>query len=747
MPKINKIIQFGLYLVMLLPLVFIPFTYVPWHFGKTVIFQIVVELLVVVWFVGAYSRMPLPKRLNYLDWSVLAFLAIITVTALIGVNPANSFWGLQNRANGVFTWWHFGAYYFLLKYFFKNFGRQSTVIPAPQSAGGIQQTPSRRLDSLFQGNDNWVVYLAVFVAILASLTSLFPQILPVSWQSTAGGGIIGNRAFLAGYLVLAAGLSSYCAVLFKNNWRWFFVVASALLAYIIYMTGNRGALLGLFVGVFVAMVSSVFLVKRKMLKVVLSLVVLFFLSLVTYYVILNFRPLTSGTGNTRLMAWDIAWQGIKAKPVTGWGWGNFDVVFDKFYNPNFLKYSFSETVWDKPHNWFLEIGVTGGLVSMLAYLAILFSAGYYLLKNKNSILLATLLASFVTSLFLFETTNSLILWFLVLAMASSLSSRADTPTYVGGGVEGSLRQRLRDSSTSLSSFASVGMTVIILSFVSCFLFLNLRSLKYSYYMRKAELSTALMDWSGWSDLALSAPAPFKYENAVFLAEQFVNFDKAGVMTDKKEIKESALALTSVLGQAGERYPLNLSYPVWSGQIYTVLGDKFDKKYYVEARKVLEEAVKISPQKQEVHFLLGRMYLLQPDYVKALDEQRQAVEIAPQIASSHWFYGLTLVASGDRSAGLVEIEKALELGYSITAEQMLYILDLYAEEKNYAKLIEEYKKLINQEPGNLNWYIKLATVYAVSGDKKSALDLAQYILLQAPQLKTEVDNFIKEYKLK
>ena len=70
---------------------------------------------------------------------------------------------------------------------------------------------------------------------------------------------------------------------------------------------------------------------------------------------------SSGTSETRLMAWQSAWQGIKERPFQGWGLGNYEIVFNKYYNPKFLKYGFTETVWDKPHNWLLEIGVTAGI--------------------------------------------------------------------------------------------------------------------------------------------------------------------------------------------------------------------------------------------------------------------------------------------------------------------------------------------------------------------------------------------------
>lgn len=265
-------------------------------------------------------------------------------------------------------------------------------------------------------------------------------------------------------------------------------------------------------------------------------------------------------------------------------------------------------------------------------------------------------------------------------------------------------------------------------------------------MRQAELSTALMDWTGFSEQALTVKVPFLSENAVFLAEQFTKFDKAGAIAKEKKVEDAALTIISVLEGASSEHSNNLIFPVWAGQVYLVLGEKFDGKYYQKAEENLLKAEKISPNKQEVLFLLGRLYLLKQDFENALSYQKKAVEAALEINISHWFLGLTYVAKGERAHGLEEIVKAMELGYNPTSEQKLYILDLYALEKNYPKLIEEYKKMIENDPGNLDWYIKLAVIYAESGDKKSALEITRYAVGLFPPLKIEADKFIKKYNL-
>jgi len=684
------------------------------------------------------------SKFNFLDWSILLFLTIIFVTSLIGVNPSNSFWGNQARANGVFIWLHFGVFYFLMVSFFRSYN----VIAS--------------LDTKVKAKPSSSFFLtAVIVAVLVSITALFPNILPESWQASSGGGIIGNRAFLASYLILAAGISLYLFVKYENKCRWLFLAALILFIYTIFDTGNRGALVGIIAGILLGLALCLFFVHNKKIKIgsAISLFVLCSLFFVLFIfkdkpVLQKFVPsisgltsisFSSGTVQTRLLAWQSAWQGIKERSFQGWGWGNYGVVFDKNYNPQFLKYGFSETVWDKPHNWLLEVGVTSGMGGVIVYLAILFFAGFYLLKNKNFILFATTVAHFIANLFLFETTNSLILWFLFLAFVSASDEFSCHPRVSGDSVVNE-RIGLPDSSLRKNNKARRGFILFAILIIFYLLFFNFRSFKSSYFMRQAELSSTLMEWTGFVDKALSFKVPFLSENAVFLAEQFTKFDKAGAIANSQELEKTVLKIAAVLEKGVQNYPDDLSFPIWAGQVYLVLGEKFNERYYYQAEENLLKAEKISPNKQEVLFLLGRLYLLKKDFGKALDFQNKAVAAAPEINISHWFLGLTYVAQGERAAGLKEIEKAIELGYSLTVDQKLYVLDIYALEKNYSKLIDEYKKMIESDPENVNWLIKLAAIYAESGDKKAALETTRQAVGLFPPLKIEAEKFIKQYKL-
>ncbi|MBI5023209.1 MAG: O-antigen ligase family protein [Candidatus Magasanikbacteria bacterium] len=740
---------------MLLPLVFISFIFFPWHFGKTVIFQIIVEVLVFFLVIqkvslrakrsnlvhsndnnGIASVVSLTRNdrfldladLNFLDWSILTFLAIITLTSLIGANPSNSFWGNQARANGVFVWIHFGAFYFLLISFFRSHN----------AFAGLDAKVKAKSHSFF--------LTAVIVAVLASFTALFSNLLPESWRSISGGGLIGNRAFLASYLILAVGVSLYLFVKYENKWRWSFLMVAVLFFYTVIDTGNRGALLGIVMGIFFGLTLYLFFIRNKKIKIWSAISLIIFCSLLLIFFIFKDRPilqknipsisslanisLSSGTARTRILAWQSAWQGIKERPFQGWGWGNYGVVFDKYYNPLFLKYGFSETVWDKPHNWLLEIGVTSGVFGIIGYLAILFFAGYYLLRGKNFILFATIVAYFIADLFLFETTNGLILWFLLLAFISSQSP----PIVIGKATE------------NKNNYFGASKVVLFIIFIFSFYRFNFIPLRSSYFMRRAELASNIDDWSVAVQKTLVMTAPFFSENAIFLAEQLTKFDKAGAISKDIKIENAALLIAKTLDDESKKYPDNLAFPVWAGQTYLVLGEKIDEKYYIKAEESFSRALVIAPQKQEVLFLSVRLYLLKRDFVKAIDFAQKAIDVVPDISTPHWFLGLANVASGNRAQGLRDIEKAIELGYGLTVDQKSYVLDLYALEKNYPKLIEEYTKMIETNPENINWLIKLATVYAESGDKKAALETTRQAVGLFPPLKIEAEKFIKQYKL-
>ncbi len=75
----------------------------------------------------------------------------------------------------------------------------------------------------------------------------------------------------------------------------------------------------------------------------------------------------------RLDSWKMAWNGIKERPLLGWGQENFIGIYT--VNPIPFK---GEQVWtDRAHNIVIEWLINAGILGLLSYMAILGSAVLY----------------------------------------------------------------------------------------------------------------------------------------------------------------------------------------------------------------------------------------------------------------------------------------------------------------------------------------------------------------------------------
>ena len=134
--------------------------------------------------------------------------------------------------------------------------------------------------------------------------------------------------------------------------------------------------------------------------------------------------MTEGTTESRLTIWKMSWQGFKEKPVFGWGQENFNLVFNKYYEPILYK---QEPWFDRAHNVFFDRLTTNGIFGLLSYIGLLGAALYYLwAKRKNTGLSvedsamfgSMFLAYFFNNLFVFDNLISLILFATFLAYVS-----------------------------------------------------------------------------------------------------------------------------------------------------------------------------------------------------------------------------------------------------------------------------------------------------------------------------------------
>ena len=115
--KIPSIIRYGIYVSTIMPLVFTSKTMFPWHVGKTLLFQLLIQALVVLGAIYLFSKRDRIFTWGWLDATLVLFWILLLVSAFTGVDPVQSFWGNQSRMQGVFTLSHFFLVYFLARQF------------------------------------------------------------------------------------------------------------------------------------------------------------------------------------------------------------------------------------------------------------------------------------------------------------------------------------------------------------------------------------------------------------------------------------------------------------------------------------------------------------------------------------------------------------------------------------------------------------------------------------------------------
>lgn len=404
----------GIFVSLLSPVALSAPFFFPFIVPKTLFFQIAVTVALFFYVLTVTLDEKYAPKFDTLTKLVLAFFGVYALAAALGANPARSFFGTYERMLSVVNMAHFVALYLIVKSVFVS-----------------------------QKDWLWLLRAAVGASVLVSLYGV-GQKLGMEWFYHAGidriDSTIGNAAFVAGYLIFAVFFA--LMLLVKDGhpaFRAFAAGSLALNAVIIYFTGTRGAVVALTVAG-AALLSAYFfrpvrtaLIQKEHVKwgaVVLALALLAVVALDgkgAYRSLQRFSSisLTDATVQTRLLSASTGWEGFLARPMLGWGPENYNLVFDKYYNPKLYP---TENWFDHAHNIFFDIATTTGIAGLIAYAALL---GYLLFRTVafaraapenywvGIFACALVLAYFTQNIFVFDSLATYLPFFLLLAFASS----------------------------------------------------------------------------------------------------------------------------------------------------------------------------------------------------------------------------------------------------------------------------------------------------------------------------------------
>ena len=374
---LEKIIKIGILLSLFTPLVISKSTFYPYIFGKAIFFQILIEILLIFYLILIIQKPEFQPKLNPLNIALLIYFLVFILTTLTGLDPIRSFWSTQERMTGTFNLLHFGAFFLILGNVFKT-----------------------------KKDWFWLLRTSLLASALVSIYGLFHFSLGL--KST-----LGNPGFLAAYLLFNIFFALFLIIKDeKIFWRIPYSLVFFLNLFIFYYAARRAAYGGLFIGLFLFLLSLIFTLKTRKRWIVLAFLIIFLI--VSANIFWNQKERFIAGSKPREISWAISWNAWQDRFLLGWGPENYIYAFAKHFDPEYAKYT--GEWFDKAHNQIFETAVTTGLIGLLSYLAVFLIALYNFFRQKNFLFFSLLVAYFITNLFWFDTTSSLIPFFITLSL-------------------------------------------------------------------------------------------------------------------------------------------------------------------------------------------------------------------------------------------------------------------------------------------------------------------------------------------
>ncbi len=715
------------------PLFYFRYGVYPYTLGKTPFFQGIVEIAFFLWLALIFKEKKYKPAATPVFWGILAFLTALTATAVFGVDPWRSFWSIQERAFGVVTFIHLGILALIISSIFRELPWKK-LLYASLGTGAV-------------------------TAIIAFLQLVIPNLLLVESVGNRPGATFGNPTFLAGYLLVHIGIGIYLfydlcrtdaipdkKLLFKK----IFVLASIVVCgAALFQTQTRGDILG-FLFMLLALVFFFALrppaVQIRFLRARRVYAWLFVGALLFggIFWFTRFSPiwehipgvsrfkdisLESQSLLPRIAALKVAWIGFTERPLAGWGWDNFDTVFNKHYDPRTLELGYEETRFDKPHNVFLEYLVSGGLLLALAYAALIVALVFELSRTKDTlrsqVMYAILAGYLVRSAFIFETIGPALAFFMIIGIADGRyrderEARGKetqlAAAFTDGKNSNSLFRASEASSWAAGSALALGIIIAYL--------LNIQTLRAANYQYEGFTnSVGRRPWTAIQNfeagIALWTPYRwnFKIDYAASIAEAY--FYNPGLV-NPDDVMKAIRGMEEVAAEhpqdAYNHYVLVDMY----NQVSTVDPAGLTAKAEHEAALALA----LSPNRQEVYFSLAKTKTIEGDYPAAIEIMKHALALDDKVPDAHFYYGLIAFAANDPATGYMEIKQAMALKRPWrNANEPRVVANYFADNGHLPEAIDLYKAALALDPSDMESKIKLGIGYFFLGNR----DLARQYL--------------------
>jgi len=721
MKDIAKAIVFaGIFAIPFIVLFISNSLFFPFITGKNFAFRIIVEVIFAAWIILALYDVQYRPRFSWIIPSFLGLLGVMFVANHLGAHPATSFWSNFERMEGYVTLVHTFMYMIVL--------------------GSVMKT-----EKLWDRYFNTIISVAIILSLYAfAQLSGNIDIRQGGWRLD---GTLGNSAYMAIYTLFLSFITLYMFLKTKSKGlKYGYGALMLLFVYLLIQTATRGTILGLVGGVFIMAVYVALFgkgspaLRSTAINGIIALLVIvggFIAMKDTQFVQENrylerVANISLSEATNRLNIWSMAFEGVKERPILGWGQGNYNFVFNEHFRPEMHR---QEAWFDRVHNIAMDWLIAGGVLGLLAYVSILFSALYYVVvrpfirKDDESFtvmeqgLLLGLLAGYVIhNTFVFDNIVSYIFYGTILAF---IHSRVSTP--ITAVAEKKVDERI---------ITQIVTPVVIVLFAGIVYVVNIPNIQAAGDVIKAFQTNDPNVMLSHFDKALSRNTFGKQEIREQLTQRGQTIVTSTQVPEEVRNRVAERIEQELLAQIDEK-PGDARLHVFISAFYRTSG-QFDK-----AREQLVISRELSPRKQLIIYEQGYTEIQSGNYEEALAFFKDAFELGPQFMDARVNYAIASIYAQ-------ELELFDELIVSegekrAFARSQLAIQAVY-QAKMYPLLTEMFAIQIGEKPEDKQLRTSLAFVLNESGDPEGAIEVLKEAIEIIPSFESEANQFIESILL-
>ena len=721
----------------LIPFIISYTLFFPFITGKNFFFRIMVEIMAGGWLALALVYPAYRPRRSWILASLALFVAVIALADAFGAYPFKSFWSNYERMDGWVTLAHLFALVVVAssilntEKLWRMFWKVELIMSVAVASYGFLQlfgvvslnagfSSLERLDATF-GNPIYLAAYMLFNAFIAAL--LWAQ----AWRDSTPGSRLGFSLVYGGILAIDV------IVLFLTATRGTIIglLGGALFALLLYAFGSTGAearrMRAYALGAIAALVllgGSLWLARDTA-----------FVQSVGFLNRLASISLTDSTTKSRFYNWGMAWQGVKERPLLGWGQENYAVVFDKYYDPRMYA---QEPWFDRVHNIVFDWLVAGGFLGLLSYLSI-FAAIFLALwrsptsqhvrKNavftlvESSILTGLLIAYFVHDFFVFDNITSYMLFGLVVAyIIWRYGESAGAP-------------RLWIASLPAKVFPIVAALAALLvwgvsSWVNTAALTQNRLLIQAISPQEEGLAKNLEYFK--SAIAIgSVGTQEAREQLMQTATKIASASDVDRQT-KQDFYDTSVAEIMLQQEAS---PLDARPALFLGILHDAFGN------YEAGASAFEHALSLSPTKQSILYELARNAQVRGDTANMLRYFKQAYELYPPNLQARILYATTAIHSGNDALADELLAPIIPTGEAADPR----VTSAYYGQKRFDKMALIWEPYVQLHPEDAQAHFTLAASYYGMGERTKAIEVFQAASKISAQVTAQAAVFIDQVR--